>query len=149
MGEEQSGAVKQVPLKAQAATTKPIKDESDTPAWPKPTIATPNLQLPTPNMSSSDAPKREWNTSKLGLRVGVDAMAAGSAGVLVAPIITMIDKGIIENASGRNTLKESLKKTAREMLTRPHRFVGSKPFVLIFVRPPTLTHPSKSPFSPY
>ncbi|KAF1843586.1 uncharacterized protein K460DRAFT_407929 [Cucurbitaria berberidis CBS 394.84] len=77
-------------------------------------------------------PKREWNTSKLGLRVGVDALSAGAAGILVAPIITMIDKGIIENASGRNTLGDSLKKSALELLARPHRFMASKPFVLIF-----------------
>jgi len=33
-----------------------------------------------------------WNTKNLGLRIGADAVAAGAAGVLVAPIITMIDK---------------------------------------------------------
>ncbi|KAL5119186.1 hypothetical protein ACEQ8H_002894 [Pleosporales sp. CAS-2024a] len=76
--------------------------------------------------------KRDWNTSKLGLRVGVDALSAGAAGALVAPIITMIDKGIIENASGRSTLGRSLKKSAQELLLKPHRFLTSKPFVLIF-----------------
>lgn len=112
------------------------------------TIPKPKLPLPSlPSSSSatnatmakkdmSDATRRDWNTSKLGLRVGVDAMSAGAAGALVAPIITMIDKGIIENASGRNTLGESLKKSAQELLVKPHRFVTSKPFVLIFVRPP-------------
>ncbi|KAF2626383.1 hypothetical protein BU25DRAFT_343709 [Macroventuria anomochaeta] len=74
----------------------------------------------------------KWNTNKLGLRLGSDALAAGAAGALVAPIITMIDKGIIENASGRNTLGESLKKSAKELLLRPHRFLTGKPFVLIF-----------------
>jgi hypothetical protein len=83
---------------------------------------------------ASTAVKREWNTNKLGLRLGSDALAAGAAGALVAPIITMIDKGIIENASGRNTLGESLKKSARELLLKPHRFITGKPFVLIFVR---------------
>jgi hypothetical protein len=82
--------------------------------------------------------KRGWNTSKLGLRVGADALSAGAAGALVAPIITMIDKAIIENASGRNSLGDSLKQSARELLLRPHRFIGSKPFALIFVRAPTL-----------
>lgn len=74
----------------------------------------------------------KWNTNKLGLRLGSDALAAASAGALVAPVITMIDKGIIENASGRNTLGESLKASARELLTKPLGFVGSRPFVLIF-----------------
>jgi hypothetical protein len=35
---------------------------------------------------------RTWNTRNLGLRVGTDLIAAASAGVLVAPIITIIDR---------------------------------------------------------
>lgn len=103
--------------------------------------STPNA-LPTPTT---------WNTDKLGLRLGSDALAAGAAGALVAPIITIIDKGIIENASGRNTLSESLKKSARKLLLKPHRFLTGKPFALIFVRlpspistPPQLIHPSSN-----
>ncbi|KAF2437843.1 hypothetical protein P171DRAFT_372965 [Karstenula rhodostoma CBS 690.94] len=98
-------------------------------------VSLPSPLLPPPSISAKSAqeePARSWNTQKLGLRVGADALAAGSAGVLVAPIITMIDKGIIENASGRNTLGESLKKSARELFVSPHRFLGSKPFALIF-----------------
>ncbi|OCK86035.1 hypothetical protein K432DRAFT_285567 [Lepidopterella palustris CBS 459.81] len=72
------------------------------------------------------------NTQNLGLRVGADFAAAASAGVLVAPIITIIDRGIIENASGRNTLGASLKSSLKELLLRPHRFLVSKPFALIF-----------------
>ncbi|OAL03391.1 hypothetical protein IQ06DRAFT_374546 [Phaeosphaeriaceae sp. SRC1lsM3a] len=108
-------------------------------AVPKPRLPLP--PLPSGSSSSNAKPvmesspviaKRERNTSKLGLRVGVDALSAGAAGALVAPIITMIDKGIIENASGRNTLGDSLKQSARELVLRPHRFIASKPFVLIF-----------------
>ncbi len=89
-----------------------------------------NKETPLPSKAKV---KQEWNTSKLGLRVGFDILAAGAAGILVAPIITMIDKGIIENASGRNTLGVSLKKSLMELLTTPHRFAGSRPFALIFV----------------
>jgi hypothetical protein len=121
-------------------------DAGPVPAFDPPvpgTIPTPKLPLPLPSASSANTSrskdakvvaKRDWNTSKLGLRVGADALSAGAAGALVAPIITMIDKGIIENASGRNTLGESLRQSAREMLLRPHRFIASKPFALIFVR---------------
>jgi hypothetical protein len=99
-----------------------------------------NLPLPsmrTPTTSKDTAANatttpRTWDTSKLGLRIGADALSAASAGTLVAPIITMIDKGIIENASGRATLSQSLKSSALQLLTRPHTFLGSKPFVLIF-----------------
>lgn len=112
----------------------------DAPALPKPKMPghLPSPPLPTPSITAKNAidkePARSWNTQNLGLRMGVDAMSAGAAGVLVAPIITMIDKGIIENASGRNTLGESLKNSAKELLLKPHRFLGSKPFALIFVR---------------
>ena len=34
----------------------------------------------------------KYNTKNLGLRLGADAAAAASAGLLVAPLITMIDK---------------------------------------------------------
>ncbi|KAF2798134.1 hypothetical protein K505DRAFT_234009 [Melanomma pulvis-pyrius CBS 109.77] len=82
---------------------------------------------------AKEAEIKSWNTSKLGLRIGADALAASAAGVLVAPIITMIDKGIIENASGRNTLGDSLKSSLKELVSRPHRFLGSKPFALIYM----------------
>lgn len=89
----------------------------------------------TPTPASPPTPSTtQWNTNKLGLRLGSDALAASAAGALVAPLITMIDKGIIENASGRNTLGDSLRTSARELLLKPHRFLGSRPFVLIFVR---------------
>ncbi|KAF2180477.1 hypothetical protein K469DRAFT_714437 [Zopfia rhizophila CBS 207.26] len=44
----------------------------------------------------------------------------------------MIDRGIIENASGRNTLGASLKGSLQQILFRPHRFFFSKPFALIY-----------------
>ncbi|KAI8931171.1 hypothetical protein NX059_011523 [Plenodomus lindquistii] len=75
---------------------------------------------------------RQYNTHQLGLRVGVDALSAGSAAVLIAPVITMIDKGIMENASGANTLGNSLKKSFKELVFRPQRMVGSRPFALVF-----------------
>jgi hypothetical protein len=143
MGEEKSGTLN---APAKELVTQNIAG-ADAPAIPIPTtMPKPNIPLPIlPSSSSSndstmnnkDVAKRNWNTSKLGLRVGVDALSAGAAGALVAPIITMIDKGIIENASGRNTLGDSIKKSAGELLLKPHRFITSKPFVLIFVCPRT------------
>ncbi|KAF2094238.1 hypothetical protein NA57DRAFT_46756 [Rhizodiscina lignyota] len=75
--------------------------------------------------------ERAWNTRNLGWRVGADAAAALSAGALVAPIITIIDRGIMENASGRNTLGASIKASLGRLLFQPHRFVFSKPFALV------------------
>lgn len=143
MGEER--AETRQPLSAQQPTDtkqahiRTAAEESEAP-WPTPPLPKPKLPVAIPAIATPTVAAKEqvesmqWNTSKLGLRVGVDAVAAGAAGVLVAPIITMIDKGIMENASGRNPLGESLKKSAWEFLSRPHRFLGSRPFALIFVR---------------
>jgi hypothetical protein len=35
---------------------------------------------------------KSWNTKNIGLRLAADGAAAATAGVLVAPVITMIDK---------------------------------------------------------
>ncbi|KAH7064122.1 hypothetical protein BKA63DRAFT_482879 [Paraphoma chrysanthemicola] len=146
MGEEKIGPLN-TPVKGGIPQESIATSVGETPALPLPiptTIPKPKLPIPFSSSKSAEtsstmttkdaatAAKKDWNTSKLGLRVGVDALSAGAAGALVAPIITMIDKGIIENASGRNTLGDSLRQSARELLLRPHRFIASKPFALIF-----------------
>jgi hypothetical protein len=46
-----------------------------------------------PGVQTTDTKdSKAWNTRNLGLRIGTDALAAASAGVLVAPIITIIDR---------------------------------------------------------
>jgi hypothetical protein len=160
MGEERIGALN-APVKQDLAhTSGQTFAEVDAPtlpgfnapipaAIPKPSLPLPVLPSTNPKSDPTmkDTPvvaKRDWNTSQLGLRIGVDAVSAGAAGTLVAPIIAMIDKGIMENASGRNTLGESIKQSARELLLRPHRFITSKPFVLVFVRWPSRSLPATS-----
>lgn len=110
-------------------------------AVPTPRLAA-SLPMPVPvpvkatstmTTSVKDLEKRNWNTSGLGLRIASDAASAGSAAVLIAPIITAIDRGIIENASGRNTLANSLKASARDILFRPRSFFGGTAFGLVFV----------------
>jgi hypothetical protein len=107
-----------------------------TPKLP-PLIPNPSMPMPTQDdagpTAEGNSKSKGWNTSRLGLRIGADAVAAGAAGVLVAPIITAIDKGIIENASGRNTLGDSLRASFRQMVWRPAAYFGSRPFGLIFV----------------
>ncbi|KZM22978.1 uncharacterized protein EKO05_0011195 [Ascochyta rabiei] len=119
------GATQPQPQPQKAASSIAIGDE---PVVLQDRLATPGPPATTTTPDASPA----WNTNRLGLRLGSDALAAGAAGVLVAPVITMIDKGIMENASGRNALGDSLKKSARELVARPHRFLAAKPFVLIF-----------------
>ncbi|RAR00851.1 putative membrane protein [Stemphylium lycopersici] len=128
MGEEQGGGMN-TPARTEDGGGRPSV------ATPSITIPKPKLPLPrttTTTPTTTDAAPREWNTSKLGLRIGADALSAGAAGILVAPIITMIDKGIMENASGRAPLRLSLQQSAWELVAKPHLFLGSKPFALIF-----------------
>ncbi|RDW80562.1 hypothetical protein BP5796_05260 [Coleophoma crateriformis] len=74
---------------------------------------------------------KAWNTKNLGWRLGTDALGGYSAAAVVAPIIAIIDKGIMQNASGQATLKESLKTSFKSFLLRPHSLIFSKPYALI------------------
>lgn len=55
-------------------------------------------QLPPGTLSGRggtiERPGSQWNTSKLGLRVGADLAAAGCASLLVAPVVTIIDRSV-------------------------------------------------------
>ncbi|MCJ1375709.1 hypothetical protein MMC20_006946 [Loxospora ochrophaea] len=72
-----------------------------------------------------------YNTIDLPWRIASDAAAAASASTLVAPLITIIDRGIIENASSRSTLRASITASLTGLFTRPHVFLASTPFRLI------------------
>ncbi|AEO60858.1 hypothetical protein MYCTH_2310539 [Thermothelomyces thermophilus ATCC 42464] len=98
-----------------AAATRPI---------PTSTIA------PEPKAGSTQTEK--WNTKNLALRLGADLISAASAAVMVAPIISIIDRSIMENASGRRSLAQSIKSSIQALLRTPQRVVFSKPFALIF-----------------
>ncbi|MCJ1277287.1 hypothetical protein MMC21_005098 [Puttea exsequens] len=73
----------------------------------------------------------KWNTKDLPWRVTSDITAAACASGLVAPVITIIDRAIIENASNRSTLRASFLNSTYSLLTRPYRFLTSKPALLI------------------
>ena len=45
-----------------------------------------------PLVDMKDQIKSRWHTKKLGLRLGADAVSAASAAVLVAPVISIIDR---------------------------------------------------------
>ncbi|KAG9237810.1 hypothetical protein BJ875DRAFT_480995 [Amylocarpus encephaloides] len=85
----------------------------------------------TPKVPDSLTETKVWNTRNLGLRLATDLISGATAATMVAPIIVTIDKGIMQNASGQATLKESLKLSFKDFLLRPHNLVFSKPFALI------------------
>ncbi|KAK6579720.1 hypothetical protein PZA11_007956 [Diplocarpon coronariae] len=74
---------------------------------------------------------RVWNTKNLGLRLGTDFAAGAGAATMVAPLITIIDKAIMQNASGQANLKNSLLDSLKGFLLRPQTLLFSKPFALI------------------
>ncbi|KAI9654523.1 MAG: hypothetical protein M1821_006613 [Bathelium mastoideum] len=87
--------------------------------------------LPTKIEKVAPAKVEQWNTRKLGLRVAADGASALSAGLLVAPLITMIDKSIIVRASSSIPLTTTLAASLRTLLFRPHAFLLSTPFFLV------------------
>lgn len=141
MGEEESPIpVKQISTNNESFTSPPLPVPLPVPvavAVPRPKLDVLSgpftKSLPKMSVEQEATESAAWNTQNLGLRCGADAVAAAAAAVLVAPVITSIDKGIIENASGRTSLGESLRKSAEQMVRRPVSFFGSKPFGLIFV----------------
>ncbi|KAI5866691.1 hypothetical protein GGS23DRAFT_283471 [Durotheca rogersii] len=76
--------------------------------------------------------RRRWNAKNLRLRLGADLGSAACAASAVAPLISVIDRSIMENASGRSTLGSSLRSSLRTLLSRPHTLLFSKPVGLIF-----------------
>jgi len=51
----------------------------------------------------------------------------------VAPFVAMVDRSIIENASGKKRLIQSLKHSILTMITKPHQFIFSPAYRLVFM----------------
>ncbi|KAG9779478.1 nucleic acid-binding protein, partial [Aureobasidium melanogenum] len=98
-----------------------------------PGASQPRLKTEMMNPATTTKSTSLWNTQNLGLRLCADVASAATAAALVAPVITAIDKAIIENASGRQTLGRSLRDSLATFALRPHHFLFSKPFALIFM----------------
>ncbi|KAI0200027.1 hypothetical protein F4808DRAFT_174848 [Astrocystis sublimbata] len=88
---------------------------------------------PATGLPADRKPSQKWNTKNLGARLGADAVSAACAASMIAPLISIIDRSIMENASGRSTLGASLKTSFRTLLSRPHTVLFSKPVALIFM----------------
>ncbi|KAI2618779.1 hypothetical protein GGR54DRAFT_142429 [Hypoxylon sp. NC1633] len=104
------------------STAAPVPSASPIPIPSKDAVKMPSSKL-----------QKQWNTKNLGLRLGADFTSAACAASMVAPLISIIDRSIMENASGRNTLANSLKSSFRTLLSRPHTILFSKPVALIFM----------------
>ncbi|KAG5946688.1 hypothetical protein E4U59_003235 [Claviceps monticola] len=83
--------------------------------------------------SATASLERNWNTRNLGWRLLVDVTGAACAGAIVAPVISIIDRSIMENASGRNTLLQSIQSSLRTLALHPRTALFSRPCALILM----------------
>jgi hypothetical protein len=65
-------------------------------------------------------------------RFGADLAAATAASLAVSPAVTIIDRAIAENASGRRTLMHAAKELTLSFVKHPFRFCKSREFAWIF-----------------
>ncbi|KAF1331162.1 hypothetical protein FI667_g4484, partial [Globisporangium splendens] len=63
---------------------------------------------------------------------GVDIVSAITASFGVSPFITIVDRAIAENASGRRTLSNGIKELSKSFMERPLQFCKTKEFMWIF-----------------
>ncbi|CAP91670.1 hypothetical protein E8E15_011332 [Penicillium rubens] len=82
--------------------------------------------------SKRSTTKPIWNTKDLGKRLGVDVASAATAGVLTCPLITIIDRAIMEKASKGFPIGQTINNCLRSMVARPSGFFFSTPFILIY-----------------
>jgi hypothetical protein len=66
-------------------------------------------------------------------RAAVDGMVGLAAGFALAWFITPMDAAVIENMSGVRTTMQSLKSSALEIATRPHRYIVRPEYRIVAV----------------
>ncbi|KAL5335165.1 hypothetical protein BJX70DRAFT_332106 [Aspergillus crustosus] len=86
------------------------------------------LTVPKPTVS----PTKAWNTNNLGARLGVDVVSAAAAGALTCPVITVIDRAIIEKAAKGIPIRATISSGFRSIITKPSGFFLGTPFLLIY-----------------
>ncbi|ETV98848.1 hypothetical protein H310_08349 [Aphanomyces invadans] len=65
-------------------------------------------------------------------KLAIDLIAASTASLFVSPIITTIDRAIMENASGKRVLAQGLREISLDFVRNPISFIKRKDFLLIY-----------------
>ncbi|KIY00618.1 uncharacterized protein Z520_03281 [Fonsecaea multimorphosa CBS 102226] len=115
--------------------SKPNEELSEKLPVPSKTVSIPKPQVHLPSVRKVSVEQKkpvQWNTMNLGLRLGADVTSAASASALIAPIITVIDRSIVEKAANGTSFSSCLLRSLHPAITRPHAFIFSRPFLLIF-----------------
>lgn len=131
---------------ARYATDADHKRAVASPSRPVSTIADANGT--TPEMKTTAA--SSWHTQKLGWRVGVDCTAAASAGMLVAPVVTAIDRYVQIRGRNQATLvrvRHSNPCPPTTMTLTKHPKTTNPPPIELSSKMPPAAPPSATPFS--
>ncbi|KAH7491556.1 hypothetical protein PRIC1_003033 [Phytophthora ramorum] len=83
-------------------------------------------------MAETSSDHRPQGAAQLAKHLVADTAAAMAASLGVAPFITIVDRAIIENASGARPLGRGLRELSADFVRHPLRFVGKREFHLIF-----------------
>ncbi|EXJ90501.1 hypothetical protein A1O1_03604 [Capronia coronata CBS 617.96] len=107
--------------------------QCDEPSRPVSSVPRPQIHVPAGDSRHSTPEKvLPWNTTNLMPRFGADLASAASASAMVAPVICVIDRSIVEKAAKGASFSSCLRRSLRPAITRPHAFVFSRPFLLVF-----------------
>ena len=71
-------------------------------------------------------------TSPYHVRMSLEAASAIFSALLVAPLVSIVDKAIVSNASGRQALVPSLIEGTKILITRPVQFIKQRSFLIIW-----------------
>ncbi|ORX91567.1 hypothetical protein K493DRAFT_317179 [Basidiobolus meristosporus CBS 931.73] len=61
-----------------------------------------------------------------------DLSSALVSSAFVAPLVAIIDKSVVSNASGRQSLSDGLRAGLKDLFTAPHKFVKQPTFMIMF-----------------
>ncbi|RHY28595.1 hypothetical protein DYB32_005848 [Aphanomyces invadans] len=95
------------------------------PAIESPVIATSGIVEAAPTAAISG----DFTVAK---KLAIDLIAASTASLFVSPIITTIDRAIMENASGKRVLAQGLREISLDFVRNPISFIKRKDFLLIY-----------------
>ncbi|KAF0716435.1 Aste57867_2859 [Aphanomyces stellatus] len=65
-------------------------------------------------------------------KLAIDLVSAGAASLLVSPFVTILDRAIIENATGKRRLSCALKAITGDFVRNPFAFVRRREFALVY-----------------
>lgn len=72
-----------------------------------------------------------FGSIELANRIGIDFLSGIICGIVVAPVLATVDKAVVENASGKTSLTQSVKNSICEIARNPFIYMSSFEFLWI------------------